>query len=65
MKDNFFTGGVLLSLGIISGRMAALKLMGVLTINWWWVFVPVLIPAALLLIFALIVIIAFTKNLKP
>ena len=52
-------GGVDL-LGVIFITLIILRLFGIINISWWWVFSPLIIEAAILVI--LILITSLTRN---
>lgn len=53
--------GILSTLFIV---FLILKLCGVITWSWWWVFSPILIPIALILVILLIIGIMVYVNVK-
>lgn len=45
---------------ILTSALAALKVLGIISISWWWVFLPIWLPlmmlAAFILVFGVIIV---------
>ena len=41
---------------ILTSVLAALKVLGIISISWWWVFLPILLPLMLMIAFLLVLI---------
>lgn len=61
MSNNSSSGGSISFLGLIFIILLTLKLIGVISISWWWVFSPLIIGFAIGII-SLIILILISKK---
>lgn len=47
---------------ILTSVLAALKVLGIVSISWWWVFLPILLPLMLMLAFLLVLAAMIVKT---
>ena len=62
MSSNSNSGGGIGLCGIIFIILLTLKLLGVISISWWWVFSPLIIGFAIGVIFLIILILISKKS---
>ena len=62
MSNNSNSGGGIGLCGIIFIILLTLKLLGVISISWWWVFSPIIIGFVIGLIFLIILILISKKS---
>lgn len=62
MSNNSNSGGGIGLCGIIFIILLTLKLLGVISISWWWVFSPLIIGFAIGIIISLIILILISKK---
>ena len=62
MSNNSSSGGGIGLCGVIFIVLLILKLLGVISISWWWVFSPLIIGFAIGLIFLIILILISKKS---
>lgn len=39
---------------ILTSALAALKVLGIISISWWWVFLPIWLPLMMVVVFILV-----------
>ena len=47
---------------ILTSVLAALKVLGIISISWWWVFLPILLPLMLMVAFLLVLAAMIVKT---
>ena len=47
---------------ILTSVLAALKVLGIISISWWWVFLPILLPLMLMVAFLLVLAAIIVKT---
>ena len=47
---------------ILTSVLAALKVLGIISISWWWVFLPILLPLILMVAFLLVLVAMIVKT---
>ena len=62
MSNNSNSGGGIGLCGVIFIILLILKLIGVISISWWWVFSPLIIGFAIGLIFLIILILISKRS---
>ena len=62
MSNNSNSGGGISLCGIIFIVLLILKLFGLISISWWWVFSPIIIGFVIGLIFLIILILISKKS---
>ena len=62
MSNNSNSGGGIGLCGIIFIILLTLKLLGVISISWWWVFSPLIIGFAIGLIFLIFLILISKRS---
>ena len=62
MSSNSNSGGGISLCGIIFIVLLILKLFGLISISWWWVFSPIIIGFVIGLIFLIILILISKKS---
>ena len=62
MSSNSNSGGGISLCGVIFIILLILKLIGVISISWWWVFSPLIIGFVIGLIFLIILILISKKS---
>ena len=62
MSNNSNSGGGIGFFGVIFIILLILKLIGVISISWWWVFSPLIVGFAIGLIFLIILILISKRS---
>ena len=47
---------------ILTSALAALKVLGIISISWWWVFLPIWLPLMMVVAFILVLVAMIVKT---